>query len=181
MNLNDIVGLSDGFFLLFLAVSGNYIAEIMGCEVQYYFTNNRIFKQFIVFLLIYFTINFTDKLHISPLENFKKSITLWIFFTLFTKMDITFTLISIFILLSIFIIEKQKQYEILKTKTDKKTKDYDNIQQKLLVILMVIVTVGFLRYFFSKKREYKSKFNILTFFTGIKKCKSIKTGKLVTT
>ena len=61
MDFGDFIGLTDGFFLLFLAVSGNFIAETLGCETQFLFSNNLIVKQIIVFLILFFTINLTSK------------------------------------------------------------------------------------------------------------------------
>ena len=43
LNLESITKLTNGFFLLFLALSGNFIAETLGCETQYYFSNNIFF------------------------------------------------------------------------------------------------------------------------------------------
>ena len=55
MNPQDFVGLTEAFFLLFLAVAGNFIAETLGCETQYYLSHNIYLKQLVLLLMIYFT------------------------------------------------------------------------------------------------------------------------------
>lgn len=195
LNFNDIVGLTDGFFLLFLAVSGNFIAETLGCETQFLFSNNLIFKQIIVFLVLFFTINFTSKDEVNPIDGFIKAAILWLFFLFFTKMTVNFTLFVILLLMIIFIIEKQKAYL---NRTKKNTSDSTNIltnnltntinqdreknkidtltryQEILFILSFFLVAIGFTRYYNAKKIEYKSAFKLKNFFFGVNKCKSIK-------
>jgi hypothetical protein len=185
MNFTDIIGLTTGFFLLFLALSGNFIAETMGCETQFMFTNNRFFKHFIVFLLIFFTINFTSKENISPKENFGKSLFLWVFFILFTKMSFKFTFTVILLLLIIFIMEQQKEYVVYLSKKNNSQQSSTEIanltkyQKTLSAISVVLVCIGFFSYFFARKREYKSKFDFSKFLFGINKCKSLQVNKII--
>ena len=47
-----------GLFLLFLIVSGNFIGNTLGCQIQDLFTNNMKVKEILVFLSIYFSSNF---------------------------------------------------------------------------------------------------------------------------
>ena len=44
-----------GVFLLLLAVSGNFIAETLGCKVQKLLTNNMYAKNIIIILITYFS------------------------------------------------------------------------------------------------------------------------------
>ena len=195
LNFNDIVGLTDGFFLLFLAVSGNFIAETLGCETQFLFSSNLIFKQIIVFLVLFFTINFTSKNQVNPIDGFIKAGILWLFFLFFTKMSVNFTLFVIVLLIIIFVIEKQKAYlnqnkeninnsinnstnnstNIINQDREKnKTETLTIIQKILLVLSLILVGTGFLRYYNTKKMEYKSAFKLKNFFFGVNKCKSLK-------
>ena len=38
----ESVGIIDGVFLLFLAISGNFLAETLGCQTQELLTNSKI-------------------------------------------------------------------------------------------------------------------------------------------
>ena len=48
-----------GIFLLFLAVSGNFIAEVLGCNIRKVLTEKMLVKHIIVIFSIYFSIGFT--------------------------------------------------------------------------------------------------------------------------
>lgn len=196
LNFNDIVGLTNGFFLLFLAISGNFIAETLGCQTQFLFSNNLIFKQIIVFLLLFFTINFTSKDEVNPIDGLIKAAILWLFFLFFTKMTVNFTLFVILLLMIIFIIEKQKAYlNRNKKNTSDSTNNLTNnstntinqdreknnkidtltrYQEILFILSFFLVAIGFTRYYNAKKIEYKSAFKFKTFLFGVNKCKSIK-------
>ena len=183
MDFNEIVQLTDGFFLLFLTISGSYIAETLGCETQLLFSKNLYFKQFIVFLLLFFTISLTTSENVSPKKTFLKSSLLWVFFLLFTKMSVKFTIAVIILLIILFIIEKQKIYIVNTSNNENNNQNKNsNLQiktlinyQKILLSLSLILTIiGFTSYYFNKKHEYKSRFKISKFLFGFHKCKSMK-------
>tara|TARA_B100001093_G_scaffold263388_1_gene251774 strand:+ start:1970 stop:2515 length:546 start_codon:yes stop_codon:yes gene_type:complete len=179
-NINQLTNLTDGFFLLFLAVSGNFIAETMGCQVQYYFTNNIFIKNIILLLLIYFSINFTQKQNdnISPFSHILYTFILWAFFIIFSKLSIKYVYILIIILFLLLVIRKQKDYEYKKTdnnsEKDKSNNKYTNIENALLILLITVLTFGFINYLIIKKKEFKSKFNIFKFLFDNTKCDRIK-------
>ena len=51
--LKESLGIIDGLFLLFLAISGNFLAETLGCQTQELLTNSIIAKQIMTFFIIY--------------------------------------------------------------------------------------------------------------------------------
>lgn len=61
-----------GIFLLILAVSGNYVAETIGCQTARNLTSNMLFKHAIILMMIYFTLNFTSVNNPNPMDMFKK-------------------------------------------------------------------------------------------------------------
>ena len=94
-----------GLFLLILAVIGNYVGETLGCETRKLLTKNMLIKQFIILLMIYFTISFSGNVGQNPVFIMKQTVLLWAFFLMFTKMNIQFT-ITIFCFMAIlYIIE----------------------------------------------------------------------------
>ena len=48
----ESLGIIDGLFLLFLAISGNFLAETLGCQTQELFTDSIIAKQIMTFFII---------------------------------------------------------------------------------------------------------------------------------
>ena len=67
-------------FLLILAVSGNFVAETLGCKTQKLLTENMFAKNIIIILVIYFALGITNKNNINPLINMYTAIIIWIFF-----------------------------------------------------------------------------------------------------
>ena len=97
-------GIIKGIFLLILAISGNFVAEVLGCKTQKLLSENMIAKHSIIFMILFFTINFVDSgEQKAPIDIFKIAISIHILLLLFTKMNLYFT-ITCFILLFIIYI-----------------------------------------------------------------------------
>ena len=92
-----------GIFLLILGVSGNFVAETLGCKTQKLLTENMFAKHFIIYLIIYFALGFTSSNNIHPADLAKYSFFIWALFLLFTKMTLPFT-ITTFVLLALLYI-----------------------------------------------------------------------------
>ena len=77
-DLDRYLSISSGIFLLLLAVSGNFVAETLGCKLQNILTNNMVVKNLVILFMIYFTINITAEKGLNPLFLMKDSIIVWI-------------------------------------------------------------------------------------------------------
>ena len=91
-------------------MSGNFVAETLGCKVRKLLSDNLYIKNFIIILMLYFIVIFTVEKNRHPIENMKLSIFLWIVFLLFNKTKLEFTVISLII---DFNFSKQKLYGLL--------------------------------------------------------------------
>ena len=91
-------------------MSGNFVAETLGCKVRKLLSDNLYIKNFIIILMLYFIVIFTVEKNRYPIENMKLSIFLWIVFLLFNKTKLEFTVISLII---DFNFSKQKLYGLL--------------------------------------------------------------------
>ena len=62
-----IIMIIKALFLLILSISGNFLAEMLGCQTQK-FLSNMYTKHLLLYFLIYFTLDFSsvDKMSISP-------------------------------------------------------------------------------------------------------------------
>jgi hypothetical protein len=166
--------------LLVLSVSGNFLAETLGCQSQKVL-GNMIVKHVLILFMIYFTIDFTqrDQDTINPFINVFKAICVWILFHLFTHMNIIPTFIVGFLLMILFFISNYRHY--IDNKKKKSTTDLKNLesmdntlkltQELIFAAMIAIILVGCSIYYFEKKREYKTDFKPLKFIFGVKKCK----------
>ena len=86
--------------LLVLSVSGNFLAETLGCQSQK-ILNNMFVKHLLILFMIYFTIDFTQRNAdlANPFVNVLKAIAVWILFHFFTHMDLLPTGIAILLIM----------------------------------------------------------------------------------
>ena len=164
LNLNDNTYLPAVFFLI-LTISGNFLAETFSCSVRKILTYNFIAKHILLFSLIYFTnsINNNLKDKTGPLEKLQKSFFIYLFFIMFSKMNIFFTTVGFGILSSIyissdytnFIIENKKQLNPL----------IPYLKNILRLSLVGWTIFGFIYNIIIKKNKYKKKFTFIKFIT----------------
>lgn len=185
--LNQSINIIDGVFLLFLALGGNFIAETLGCRTQDILTNNIYAKHFLTFFVIFFTINFSseDNNPEHPINKLFKTIVVYIFFILFTKMGWNATVFTVFLLLSVYVLNLFKDYykKVFNNEKNKTKKHETNfidlhtninkIQGFLLLLISITVIVGFTFYYKEKFKEYNKKFNIFKFIFGVTKCRRL--------
>ena len=184
-NKEDFSGIPKGLLLVFLGISGNFLAQTMGCRFQELLTNNMFAKSLFVFFIIYFTVNFTASVSTSPTKLFVLSVLVWLFFVLLSKNNLVFTLIVLVLLIILFTINNYIDYykNLLANETDEnKKKKYSELIYKLdkayLDIELGTITllvIGFVVYFEQKYKEYKNKdggFELIKFIFGKVSCRN---------
>jgi hypothetical protein len=180
-----------GIFLLILAVSGNYVAETIGCQTARSLTSNMISKHAIILMMIYFTVNFTATDSPNPYDSFKRSILIWIVYLMFSKMHAPFALACIFILMAYYVMSnytehyKKEYVEIIdEAKTEKeKDKLYNEFidlesniitwQEYALYALIITIVVGFSYYSYRKYKEHKGDFSMYKYVFGVPRCRTM--------
>ena len=164
-----------GLFLLLLTISGNFIAETLGCSTRKFLTENQIAKQIILLFLIYFSINLNSKNDKeNPLDKIKSSFLVWIFFIIFEKMNIYFTGLVFLILTIIYVLNNyKKHYQEIKKNDEKTIKNLNKYIEKLEIIMVIFLIIGFIRYYLKQRKEQKN-FNYTYFLFGRRKCKHLK-------
>ena len=148
-------------------------------------TNNMYVKHTLLIFITFFTLNYTASENEYPLKQILRAFTIWICYLLFTKQNITFTMLSVGIVIVTYGIDTfsiyygKKTEEInLEEKEKKDNKDkYDllnKIKNYLFVTGILTIIIGFSLYFREKYIEYGNEFNTLTFIFGKTTCDSLK-------
>ena len=159
-----------GIFLIILAEYGNFVADTVGCNTQKFLSENILAKQFIIIMIIYFSINFTSDTDVNPTINIIKALLVWCGFLMFNKMNLTFTITAFVLLVIVYIIDNYNQYyKIQKKNTDK----LDKIQQYIYMLIAVLIISGFLIYLSKKYVEYKDVWSNIDFIFGKNSCSSM--------
>lgn len=164
-----------GIFLLILAISGNFVAETLGCKTQKILSENIYMKHLVILFILYFSVGFASDEPEHPLNILKMAFYIYILFLFFTKMNLYFTgvvflLLSICYILSTFI----DYYEYTGIHTDITIDTLTNIRKMIYISLMPIIIIGFILYFKNKRNEYKTTWSTLKFIFGKVNCNSMK-------
>ena len=167
-----------GIFLIITAVGGNFLAETLGCQSQALLSNNMYAKNILIVLLIYFSLGVADA-HFNehPIIVFLRSVAIWIFYVLFNKMELPFTITVFFILFIILVCKNFAEYYNIKKDDDPLNEYYTytllSATNYLFVVASLITIAGFMLYFQKQKRDHKKTFDYVTFILGNTKCKSV--------
>ena len=162
-----------GIFLLILAVSGNFVAEVMSCQTQKILSENMYLKHLVIILITYFSLGFsTGESNLSPTELMKQAFYIWAFFLMFNKMEMIYTGLVVSMLTLLLICKNYITYyekddaEKYKDSIDalKRTSDY------LFNGAIVTTIIGFGLYFKKQHSDYYSSFSYTKFLFGTPKC-----------
>tara|TARA_Y100000816_G_scaffold208621_1_gene154421 strand:- start:3131 stop:3751 length:621 start_codon:yes stop_codon:yes gene_type:complete len=181
MNIISFIEILKPILLIFLAVSSNYLANILPCSFQYYLYNSMYARHICLFFLIYLTIDFTKYLHINinilhPFEILINTIIIYISYILFSKQNIQFFTILLFLLIIYYININIVEYNNNNNNyiTEKNITIYKNIDKYFPYLISIILIIGFIKYFIKQYKDHYKNFNILKFIFGIKTCDNYK-------
>lgn len=169
-----------GIFLLILAVSGNFVAETLSCQMQKLLSSNMIAKNTVIMMIIYFALGLSsDNTNDNPLTTMMRSVVIWMFFVIFNKMSVYFGLVAIAGLFGILLCKDYAEYyQKLDSETHSDTYR-DTIQMlvntidKLFIGICLTILVGFTVYFRKQYATYYRTFSYTTFLFGNTKCASM--------
>lgn len=145
-------------FVLYLIISGNFLANFFGCRTQEAFSTNMWLKHLLGFMTLYFFVVLVDsksKLSDSPTQQFGFSILFYLLFLLTTRMDYKWWLAMILGLAIVYTMQVYKEHE----KTEEELRQQINQYQTYIVyVLVVVLVVGVIVYYGKKKIKYRRRF-----------------------
>ncbi len=163
-----------GIFLLILAVCGNFVAETLSCQTQKLLSENMFAKNIVIIMIIYFAIGFTSETIINPLILLSQTIIIWVFFILFNKMTLPFTISSFIGLFGILFLNNYiKYYKEDKDKDKNIILLLEKINNYLFIFICITILIGHSMYFSKQYNDYYKDFSYITFLFGKNTCKSM--------
>ena len=159
-------------FLLFIAISANFLGNTLSCSVQYNLTSNPYLRHLFLYLIIIFTIDFTSKDNMDPISIMEKTFVIYLFYVLLSKQSYTTIVIIIILLIATYLAYIQSTH--LK-QNNTGTEFYDNLLSFLVVAIGVVTVVGFIMYFNKQYAEHSDDFDYLKFIFGTNQCDKLKT------
>jgi hypothetical protein len=168
---DDIVLTSPkSIFVLYLIISGNFLANLFSCRTQEALGNNMLLKHLLGFMTMYFFVVLVDsksKWSDSPKTQMLFTSLFYVMFLLTTRMDHKWWKAFIILLSVIYILQVYKEHE--KT-TEEERKQYEKYQRYLSYLVGIIIILGFTIYYGRKRVEYGPKFDNFLFFVGKPNC-----------
>ena len=155
-----------GIIVFLILISTNKLSYILGCNINK-LLDNVYFTEFFTIAVIYYCIKiFGDK---NTKSHLSQSIILYVLLKFFTKMNSTFTIISL-IIIGIILIENmlKDKNELVYDEDNSDNYSFSNSEK----ILVMVVVIGFIYNITIKYKQFGKKFNILEFFFS-KKCNNI--------
>ena len=149
--MRDII---NGIFLLFSLVLANYTDTTLGKRINNLINKNYYIKLLIIYILIYFTINFTssDGVHIK--EHIKNTSILFMLYIMISKINISVVLVVFLLILINYTINSHILYL---DKNDKKQeiKKYEKYSDYFTLIIIIIVIIAFIYKILNKSQRLK--------------------------
>jgi len=166
-----IEGYVKSILLVVLSLSGNFFAEILGCNTQQLLSSSMFFKHLLQLISIYISMDIYDSKIKHPITKLKNTLLLYSIFIMFNKMNIYFTAIVSLLILTIFIINNYIEYY----KTIRKdTKTLEKINKIISYVSLFTILIGFIIYYLDKKGEYSKNWDMYKFIFGINNCNGLK-------
>jgi hypothetical protein len=156
-----LINYVDHLFLLMIILSGYLIGEsTFNKKLHTFIKNDHIIINILLIITLFFTFDFRnryevikhkDKLY-DPITTFKNTIIIWILYLCIMKMDLSYLLVSIFILLIIYILENYKLYNQEKLNT-RHIDILSNIQIIMINIFIVMVIINLINHYQKNKNK----------------------------
>lgn len=157
-------------FIFYLVISSNFILHLFGCRIQRLFTHSMYLKHILGFFVLYFFVSLDEPGSIIPADPTKRllySAGIYLWFLATTRMNISFWIAFIVLLMASYIIQIYKEYEIKQQGNvdhhTEKVAAMHKVQTYLLYTAAAITLVGFVHYLGEKKYEYGSNFSYSRF------------------
>ncbi len=157
-------------FVLYLIISGNFLANLFGCRILEALNSNMWLKHLLGFMTLYFFVVLVDsksKWSDSPHIQLGFSFIFYCIFVITTRMDYKWWIALIIGLCAIYILQVYKEHDT----TDKDSqKLYEQIQLYIIFAMILIIIFGFIIYYGRKKVEYGADFDNMLFLLGKTEC-----------
>ena len=153
--------------LLLVAVSGNFTAELLGCQSQKYLGESMFAKHIVLIAIIYFTMD-SNQLGVEPHMKFLYSLLMWVCFIFYTHLPIVHTILVTLCIVAVLVLN---EYATVKKR---KNKTFLLLLQKIIYTIIFVVTIhGFIAYYNKQSVDHNDVFSYITYILGKKQCDSI--------
>lgn len=155
-------------FVLYVIVSGNYLANIFGCRAQDALNNSMALKHLLGYITMLFYVVLVDgKVGTGPHHQIFMTTLLYFLFVVTTRMEHKYWVAFIILLCANYIVEVYRQHDQTSPQVKERLR---TVQRGLMGASAILVCAGLLVYVARKKIEYGNSFSPSTFLLGKTTC-----------
>ena len=174
--IND--SFTKGFFLLALAVMGNYVGQILNCKTQKLLTENMIAKHIVLLLILIFAVDFSSDDSKYPTDTISTALIIYVFYVMYSKMTMIFIAVVSLLLFIVYLLTMYKSYYKENLDKNKKYANYiskiDEVDGIFKLLIILLTFIGFVSYFIKQRNDHYKNWSTTTFIFGSNVCDSMK-------
>lgn len=155
-------------FVLYVMVSGNFLANLFSCRAQDALNNSMALKHVLGYMTMLFAVVLVDgKMGMGPHYQIFMTAALYLLFVVTTRMEFKYWVIFIVLLCANYILDVYQQHD---QTTEPVKQQLRKIQHALLYGAVFVMGLGLLVYVGRKRLEYGTSFDPSTFLFGKTTC-----------
>ncbi len=171
----NLAYLAPSLFAFYMLVACNFLAETFSCKLQTLLRTNMFAKHLTGIMLLFFLVVLVkpENADKNIIYNIGLSFLLYIWFMMTTKVPISVFFIILFLLIAVYLLDIRKQ-RLLKDekKNENEIKQIDMYENFSSIIVILSTIIGIIFYYFTKKKEYRDKFELSSFIMGTNQCRN---------
>lgn len=168
----DVSALATPVFAFYLIVLCNFIPQVIGCKLQTALHESMFLKHIIGWSLLVFLVILVNPENADRdlVKTMLISVVVYVWFLMTTRTPFPI-MISVILLLSVAYVLNITKERYAKHNQEEDARRVGRFQYWLTAGSIALTCIGFIIYFFEKRREYKKKFSVISFLLGTTKCR----------
>ncbi len=168
----DITGNSFSLFVLYLVISGNFLAPLFSCRLRQFIEGSMVVRHVLGFLTLTFFVVVATKSEPMPYKDVMGlSALFYVWFLMSTRMSMKFWGVFILLIGGVYLIHLYQSNLTSDVPTQEEGATLDHMKRILTGLAAAITVVGFVGYYAQKRVEFGSKFSHEVFLLGTPQCK----------
>ena len=176
--MDQLDKMQNSVMMLFIGITSSYFSQLLGCKTQKLMLSNIYLNHLMEFISLYLTVSMSTQTPESPLKSLVSTLKYYLFFMMFTKMNIYFTVFSFCLMFAVTLIKNYISYLLYKDTNNEKEEEkltkllnkLHNLNNILILIILATIITGFILYFIKKKQEYGKDWSLMRFIFGYTGC-----------
>ena len=175
-NISNLSGLVSNLSIFIFIIAANFATDIYSCTLRHIFSEYMFIKHILGFFIMLFFVGLVQDNKSNIQTKILESLILYFWFIFIMRAPTIITIITIFIICTIYLINlyiqdienKLTENKEINEENSKDIEFYKNLTNILFIISFLFSIIGTIIYIIILKNNYGKKFNIYLFLLGKK-------------